>query len=94
MTGPDTLTYRVTYSDPEVYTAPWTAEFEWTRDDGYRLYEFACHEGNQVREMITGSRAERRLGLTAPRGTGNSQQDGTGKWPYPPPDKPTAEDGR
>jgi hypothetical protein len=94
MTGPDTLTYRVTYSDPEVYTAPWTAEFEWTRDDGYRLYEFACHEGNQVREMITGSRAERRLGLTAPRGTGNSQQDGTGKWPYPPPDKPTAGDGR
>jgi hypothetical protein len=81
--GPDTITYQVTYSDPDVYTAPWTVESEWPRNQGYRLYEFACHEGNQVREMITGSRAERRLGLTAPRGTGNLQQDGTGRWPFP-----------
>jgi hypothetical protein len=60
MTGPNTLTYRVTYSDPEVYTAPWTAEVEWTRDDSYRLYEYACHEGNAVRDWITASRAQRR----------------------------------
>jgi hypothetical protein len=60
MTGPNTLLYRVTYSDPDVYTAPWTAEVEWTRDDAYRLYEFACHEGNEVRELISASRAERR----------------------------------
>jgi hypothetical protein len=86
MTGPDTLSYRFTYSDPAVYTAPWTAEFEWTRNEEYRLYEYACHERNQVREMIAGSRAERRLGLGPPRGTGNYQQDGTGKWPYPPQD--------
>ena len=82
-TGSNTMTYQVTYSDPEVYTAPWTAEFEWTRDDGYRLYEFACHEGNEVRHMITGSRAERRLGMATQRGIGNLQQDGTGKWPFP-----------
>jgi hypothetical protein len=60
MTGPNTLTYRVTYSDPEVYTAPWTAEVEWTRDDKYQLYEFACHEGNAVRDWITASRAQRK----------------------------------
>jgi hypothetical protein len=60
MTGPDTLTYRVTYSDPEVYTAPWTAEVEWTRDDSYKLYEYACHEGNAVRDWVMASRAQRR----------------------------------
>jgi len=91
MTGPNTMSYRVTYSDPGVYAAPWTAEFEWTRNNGYRLYEFACHEGNQVREMITGSRAERRIGIGGPRGTGNAQQDGTGKWPFPPQGQPAVE---
>lgn len=67
MTGPRTLAYRVTYSDPDVFAAPWTAEVEWTRDDAYQMYEFACHEGNAVREWIAASRARR--GLRArPRG--------------------------
>ena len=65
MTGPDTLTYRVTYSDPEVYTAPWTAEVEWIRDGSYRLYEYACHEGNAVRDWVMASRAQRRKGTGA-----------------------------
>nr|WP_166180634.1 hypothetical protein [Altererythrobacter segetis] len=60
MTGPGSLTYQVTYSDPDVFTAPWTAEVEWLRDDTYRIYEYACHEGNGVREWITASRAQRR----------------------------------
>jgi hypothetical protein len=38
MTGPDTMVYRVTYTDPAVFTAPWTADVEWARDDNYRLY--------------------------------------------------------
>ena len=46
MTGPKTITYEITYSDPEVFTAPWTARFDWTRDDSYQSYEYACHEGN------------------------------------------------
>jgi hypothetical protein len=41
--------------------------------------------------MITGSRAERGLGVTTRRGTGNAQQDGTGKWPFPGPDNSTTE---
>jgi hypothetical protein len=85
MTGPNTITYELTYSDPDVYTAPWTATVEWTRDDEYRLHEFACHEGNTVRDMIAGSRAHRTLGEDTPRGSGNAQQDGTGRWPFPPP---------
>ena len=60
MTGPDTIAYEMTYSDPEVFTAPWTLRFDWTRDDDYAFYEYACHEGNvQVRNYITSSRAGR-----------------------------------
>ena len=84
MTGPDTLAYEVTYSDPDVYTAPWTVAVEWIRDEDYRMYEFACHEGNTVRDMITGSRAHRNGGGADARGSGNSQQDGTGRWTFPP----------
>jgi hypothetical protein len=68
MTGPGTILYRVTYSDPDVFTAPWTAQVEWTRDDNYRLYEYACHEGNRVREWINASRAQRRKDAAAARG--------------------------
>ncbi len=59
-TGPDTISYRVRYEDADVFTAPWTAAFEWSRDDGYAIFEYACHEGNTVREAITSSRALRR----------------------------------
>jgi len=66
MTGPDTMAYEVTYSDPDVFTAPWTAKVEWQRDDNYRLYEYACHEGNeQVRDLINASRAQRRKDVEA-----------------------------
>lgn len=83
MTGPDTIAYQFTYTDPDTYTAPWTVSTEWTRNEEYRIYEFACHEGNTVRDMITGSRAHRALGRDTPRGSGNPQQDGTGRWPFP-----------
>ena len=60
MTGPDTLVYEVTYTDPQVFTAPWTARLDWTRDDTYQIFEYACHEGNvQIRDYITASRADR-----------------------------------
>ena len=60
MTGPNTLTYELTYSDPAVFTKPWTVRFDWTRDDSYQFYEYACHEGDvQVRNYITASRAHR-----------------------------------
>jgi hypothetical protein len=60
MTGRGKLVYEVTYTDPDVFTAPWTAQVEWTRDDKYQMYEFACHEGNrQVRDLIDSSRAQR-----------------------------------
>ena len=61
MTGPNSLMHELTYSDPEVFTAPWTTRVEWIRDDGYEFYENACHEGNRMpRDYITASRAKRR----------------------------------
>ena len=57
-TGPDTIVYEMTYSDPEVFTAPFTARLDWTRNSSYEFYEYACHEGDvQVRNYITSSRA-------------------------------------
>jgi len=61
MTGPDTIAYELTYSDPEVFTAPWTARFDWTRDESYQFFEYACHEGNvSVRNYVLASRTQRR----------------------------------
>jgi hypothetical protein len=60
MTDPNTITYEITYSDPEVYTKPWTARYNWDRDSSYEFFEYACHEGNvQVRNYINASRAHR-----------------------------------
>lgn len=69
MIGAGTIAYELTYTDPEVFTAPWTAAFEWPRDDDYQFYEYACHEGNgHLRVLIETSRAmgsERRAGRGA-----------------------------
>jgi hypothetical protein len=60
MTDAKTITYEITYNDPEVFTAPWTVRMNWDRDDSYQFFEYACHEGDvQVRNYITSSRAHR-----------------------------------
>jgi hypothetical protein len=60
MIGPDKITYEMTYEDPVVFTAPFTLRVDWTRDDTYEFFEYACHEGNvQVRNYITANRAAR-----------------------------------
>ncbi len=43
--GPDTLTYEMTFADPDTWASPWTAEIPLKRRD-QAIYEFACHEGN------------------------------------------------
>lgn len=60
LAGKDRLTYRVTYDDPAMFSAPWTAEIERQRDEDYQLFEYACQEGDSsIRAVIAGSRAER-----------------------------------
>lgn len=48
LTGPNTLFYQATVDDPGVFTAPYTIAYPWTRNSNYKLYEYACHEGNTV----------------------------------------------
>jgi hypothetical protein len=41
--GPDTLSYQATVTDPTVYTRPWTVAFP-VRREKFELREAACHE--------------------------------------------------
>ena len=60
MTDHNTIVHELTYTDPEVFTAPWTTRIEWTRDKDYQFFEYACHEGNHMpRDYISASRAQR-----------------------------------
>ena len=66
MTGPDSIVYEMTYTDPVMWTAPWTVRLDWQRNEEYNFFEYACHEGNvQVRNYINASRAERAKGQAA-----------------------------
>ena len=52
----DTLLYRFTVEDPNVWTAPWTGEYVWPASDT-RVYEYACHEANySFRGILGGAR--------------------------------------
>jgi hypothetical protein len=42
----DRIDYEVTIDDPQVYTRPWKVAFPLNRDERYRIFEYACHEGN------------------------------------------------
>jgi hypothetical protein len=62
MTGPNSIMYEMTYSDPKVFTAPFTARLPWSRNEDYAFYEYACFEGDvQVRNYINASRTQRGL---------------------------------
>jgi hypothetical protein len=53
----DTISYEVTIDDPKIYTRPWKVSFPLTRDDAYRIFEYACHEGNHaVGNILRGGR--------------------------------------
>ncbi len=59
-TGPDTIDYEMTFTDMDLYEAPWTVHMPWRRNDGFGMYEYACHEANyMVRDYISASRAQR-----------------------------------
>jgi len=46
------LQYEVTITDPQTWTRPWTVRFPLARNDGYAMYEYACHEGNYAMPNI------------------------------------------
>jgi hypothetical protein len=54
----DVIDYQFTINDPTVYTRPWTAVRPMTRLANYRIYEYACHEGNYALSgILAGARA-------------------------------------
>ena len=57
----DMIQYEATIEDPNVYTRPWKVAFPLNRDEPYRIFEYACHEGNHALENML------RLGATLDR---------------------------
>jgi hypothetical protein len=61
-TGPTSLAYEVTVEDPTVWTRPWTAKEEFTKQNEQEnriYYEPRCIEGNYgLAGVLRGSRAE------------------------------------
>ena len=47
-TGPTRSSTKRTVDDPVVLTGPFTIAFPWTRNDNYKIFEYACHEGNTI----------------------------------------------
>jgi len=61
MTDTNTLQYEVRIDDPGTWAQPWTISFPWKRDQGYGMFEYACHEGNYaMKNILTGARADER----------------------------------
>jgi hypothetical protein len=59
----DRIDYEARIEDPAVFTQPWTLAFPLQKDDEYRIYEYACHEGNRAVEgILRGARYQERAG--------------------------------
>jgi hypothetical protein len=60
-TAQDTIDYHMTVEDPEILTTgKWSAAFPMKLDNDYKMYEYACHEGNTaIRNYIETSRFAR-----------------------------------
>jgi hypothetical protein len=57
----NTIMYRATIEDRNVYTAPWTVEIPLTRDTKYQMFEYSCAEGNYATQnILAGGRAAER----------------------------------
>lgn len=56
----EAMNYEVTVEDPAIIVRPLTIAYPMKLDNGYKMYEYACHEGNtSVRNYIETSRYER-----------------------------------
>jgi hypothetical protein len=64
--SPDLLVWRMTFDDPKTWTRPFTIELPLKRDDGYGMFEYACHEGNYAMfNILSGARADERAAAEA-----------------------------
>jgi hypothetical protein len=54
------INYELTVNDPKTYTAPWKVAFPITQEPGYKVFEYACHEGNMsLRNALLANRADK-----------------------------------
>jgi hypothetical protein len=54
----DTISYEVTIDDTNMYQQPWKVSSPLTRDPEYKIFEYACQEGNHaVENVLKGGRA-------------------------------------
>ena len=53
------IEYYATVNDSTTWTRPWTFNLPWERDDDYKIFEYACHEGNYA--LANSLRGERVL---------------------------------
>jgi hypothetical protein len=59
-TAADTIDFEMRVEDPEIVVSPWAVAFPLKLDNTYRMFEYACHEGNTaIRGYIETSRYER-----------------------------------
>jgi hypothetical protein len=60
-----TMIYEATIDDPAIYERPWTFSMPFVRSDDYRIFEYACHEGNEATGlMLRGARTLEREAAT------------------------------
>ena len=61
-TGPDTVNYEVTISDPETWTRPFTIAVPWNKTDE-QIYEYQCQETNyDMYHWLHGAREREKRG--------------------------------
>jgi hypothetical protein len=57
--GDNAIQYQATVDDPNTFKAPWTVAFPITQEPTYKIFEYACHEGNySMVNMLNAARAE------------------------------------
>ena len=62
----DTIDYEATIDDPKMFTRPWTVSIPLHRDPSYRIYEYACHEGNRsVGNILSDARSLEKRALSS-----------------------------
>jgi hypothetical protein len=64
-TSPKDLSYDLTVNDLKTWTKPWTLHMPYKLDPSYKIYEYACHEGNYMMlDALTGARDLEKKGET------------------------------
>jgi hypothetical protein len=59
------LSYDLTVNDPKTWTKPWTIHMPYKLDPSYKIYEYACHEGNYMMlDSLSGAREREKQGQT------------------------------